>query len=334
MKFTIRFLTFAIAVLAAIPLVALALVYSQSPSQGAVDDTGTLTFSSVLPPEHVELPLLPYTAEDGARLGYRYIPARTVTAPLVILIHGSGWHGGSYQWLARQIAGDGDIAVAIPDLRGHGPAPERRGDVDYIGQLEDDVAALARQLRKPGQRLILAGHSSGGGFVIRFAGGRHGAMLDGAVLLSPFLKYDAPTMRDNAGGWSQALVRRAIGLSILNGFGIHALDGLTVVSFHFPRAILGGPQGKTATTAYSWRLNVSYAPRRDYLGDLAKLPPFLLVVGKEDEAFRADQFQPVVSSANPNGEYHILAGVDHLGLINAQATADLVRAYVARQTMR
>jgi alpha-beta hydrolase superfamily lysophospholipase len=333
MKIVIRLLTVAIAVFAAIPLAALVLIYTQSPSGGAGDDK-TLTFSSVIPPETVELPLMTYVAEDGAKLGYRFIPAKSETAPLVILIHGSGWHGGSYQWLARQIAANGDIAVAIPDLRGHGPSPQRRGDVDYIGQMEDDIATLAKQLLKPGQKLILAGHSSGGGFVIRIAGGQYGGMLSGAVLLSPYLNYKAPTMRDNAGGWSQALVRRAIGLSILNGLGIHALDGLTVVTFHFPRAVLDSPQGKAATTAYSWRLNVSYAPRRDYLGDVARLPPFLLVAGREDEAFRADQFEPTLSKANPNGEYHVLEGVDHLGLINVQGTADLVRDYVHRQIAR
>ncbi|MCD2174524.1 alpha/beta hydrolase [Rhizobium sp. C4] len=333
MNTALRVLTVTIALLAAIPLVALGLIFSQSPEAPAKDDD-TLNFKSVLPPEQVTLPLLPYKAEDGSELGYRFIPAKSDNAPLVILIHGSGWHGGSYQWLARQIAGEGDIAVAIPDLRGHGPSPQMRGDVDYIGQMEDDVAALAKQLLKPGQKLILAGHSSGGGFVIRFAGGQYGGMLSGAVLLSPYLNYKAPTMRDNAGGWSQALVRRAIGLSILNGFGIHALDGLTVVTFHFPRAVLESAEGKAATTAYSWRLNVSYAPRRDYLGDVGKLPPFLLVAGKQDEAFRADQFEPTLSPVNPRGEYHVLDGVDHLGLINNQATADLVRAYVSRQIGR
>jgi len=334
MKLAIRLVMTVIAFLVAIPLVALALVFTQHPADVPKDDAATLTFSSVRPPESVDLPLRSYRAEDGSELGYRYLPAKSDNAPLVILVHGSGWHGGSYQWLARQIAANGDIAVAIPDMRGHGPSPERRGDVDYIGQLEDDVAALAKQLLKPGQKLILAGHSSGGGFVIRFAGGKYGGMLSGAVLLSPYLNYKAPTMRDNAGGWSEALVRRAIGLSILNGLGIHALDSLPIVTFHFPRAVLDGPEGKTATTSYSWRLNVSYAPRRDYLGDVAKLPPFLLVAGKQDEAFRADQFQPTLSKANASGDYHILDGVDHLGLINTQATADLIRSYVQGQITR
>lgn len=328
-----RHLMILVAVIAAIPLAALALVLSQSPQ---ADEKGarTLTFSSVLPPEKVDMPLMHYAADDGADLGYRYFPARRADAPLIILIHGSGWHGGSYQWLAREIAAGGDIAVAVPDLRGHGLTPERRGDVDYIGQFEDDIAALAVKLRKPGQRLILAGHSSGGGLVIRFAGGPHRKMLDAAILLSPYLRYDAPTMRANAGGWAHVLMRRAIGLSILNGFGIHALDGSKVVTFHFPDAVLHGPLGATATTHYSWRLNQSFAPRRDYLADVAGLPPFLLIAGRNDEAFRADMFEPVLAKANGSGEYHLLDGVDHLGVINSRAAADLARAYVLKVAVK
>lgn len=329
MKRARRILVALIIIVAAVPAIALALVFSQSPQAYKSGDQ-TLKFASVLPPEPVDVPLQTYRADDGSELGYRYFPAKNADAPLVILLHGSGWHGGSYQWLARQISAGGDIAVAVPDLRGHGPAPQRRGDVDYIGQLEDDVAALAHHLLKPGQKFILAGHSSGGGLVIRFAGGKWGPMLDGAILLSPFLKYDAPTMRDNAGGWAHPLIRRAVGLTILDAMGIHALDGMTVVTFQFPQSVLDGPLGGTATTHYSQRLNVSYAPRRDYKADIARLPPFLLVAGRDDEAFKADQFQPVLSSASPKGEYHLLDGVDHLGLINTQATAGLARRFVLK----
>lgn len=315
-----------VAALAAIPLAALALVLTQWPDESASGEK-TLDFASVVPPQEVSMPLLHVTAADGAELGYRYFPARRADAPLVILIHGSGWHGGGYQWLAREIAAGGDVAVAVPDLRGHGPAPQRRGDVAYIGQLEDDIAGLAKALRKPGQALILAGHSSGGGLVVRFAGGRHGSMIDGAILLSPYLRYDAPTMRDNAGGWTRVLTRRVIGLSILNALGIHALDGLTAVTFRFPQSVLQGPQGRTATTHYSWRLNQSYAPRRDYLTDIARLPPFLLIAGTNDEAFRADRFEPVLSSVHNGGKYRLLDGVDHLGLINNREAARLSRRH-------
>ncbi len=39
----------------------------------------------------------------------------------------------------------------------HGFTPKRRGDVDYIGQLEDDLADLITAKRQPRQKVILVG---------------------------------------------------------------------------------------------------------------------------------------------------------------------------------
>lgn len=58
--------------------------------------------------------------------------------------------------LANQLSEHG--WVAVPDLRGHGVSPERRGDVDHIGQLEEDLADLIDQLRQGGQTVTLIGH--------------------------------------------------------------------------------------------------------------------------------------------------------------------------------
>ena len=75
----------------------------------------------------------------------------------------------------------------------------------------------------------MLGHSSGGWLVVRFAGGAHGDLIDHAVLLAPFLKYNAPTTRENAGGWAYTMVRRIIGLSMLNTFRITALNYLPII---------------------------------------------------------------------------------------------------------
>lgn len=120
------------------------------------------------------------------------------TGPLVILIHGSGWNGLQFNGLAAIL--NVTSSVLVPDLRGHGAQSGRRGDVGYIGQLEDDLADLIKAKARPGQKVVMLGHSSGGGLVVRFAGGAHGGLLDGAVLLAPFLKYNAPTTRPNSGG--------------------------------------------------------------------------------------------------------------------------------------
>ena len=66
-------------------------------------------------------------------------------------------------------------------------APGRRGDIDYIGQLDDDLADLVALIRrdKPAASLTLIGFSGGGAFTIRIAGGRYGALFDRFILIDP-----------------------------------------------------------------------------------------------------------------------------------------------------
>lgn len=268
-----------------------------------------------------------YTAPDGIDLPMTVVhdPAAGEDLPVVVMIHGSGWHGQQFDRLAWALR---DVAeVRAVTLRGHGADPVRRGDVDYIGQLEDDLASAIGDVAQ-GRKVVLLGHSSGGGLVVRFAGGRHGGLFDAAILLAPFLKHDAPTTRENAGGWARPLTRRIIGLSMLNMVGIHALDHLTAIRFAMSEAVLDGPLGHTATTAYSWRLNKSYAPRSDYKADIAALPPFLLIAGADDESFHADRYDPLMSGVTDKGSYHVLPGIGHLGVVDAPRTETLIREFL------
>jgi non-heme chloroperoxidase len=125
--------------------------------------------------------------------------------------------------LAEFLSSEGLAQVFTPDLRGHGHTPERRGDVDYIGQLEDDLADLIALVRKvnPNAMLIVGGHSSGGGLAVSFAGSRYGDQAEAYILLSPFLKYNAPTTRSDSGGWAHPYTGRIVGLTMLNNLGIH-----------------------------------------------------------------------------------------------------------------
>lgn len=125
---------------------------------------------------------------------------------MTILLHGSGWHSRYFLPLAGFISSEGLSQVYTPDLRGHGHSPERRGDVDYIGQLEDDLLDFIAMIPKdnPKAMLILGGHSSVGGLAVRFAGSKYGHAY---LLLSPYLQYNAPTVRHNSGGWARPLYK-------------------------------------------------------------------------------------------------------------------------------
>lgn len=239
-------------------------------------------------------------------------------------------HGGQFEQLATTLAADGVADVLVPDLRGHGPSPEHRGDVAYIGQLEDDLAALIDANAGTDQEVVLLGHSSGGGLVVRFAGGTHGAMMDRAVLLAPYLGHDAPTTRPKSGGWAHPLLRRYIGLEILNRFGVTAFNGLTVVQFNVPEAIQTEEASGAMTPAYSYRLNTSYHPRPDLGADVASLPDVLLIAGAEDEAFIAELYQPMMETFTARGTYHILPNVRHMDAVYAPATSDLIKGWLKR----
>ncbi|WP_232784154.1 alpha/beta hydrolase [Moritella sp. Urea-trap-13] len=241
---------------------------------------------------------------------YRHYPSQSNI--VLILLHGSGWHSQYFLPLAESISAGGLAEVYTPDLRGHGPTPERRGDVEHIDQLEDDLADLIAHIRKvrPNAKLIVGGHSSGGGLAIRFAGSRYAKQVDAYLLLSPFLKYNAATMRPNSGGWANPYTGRIVGLSMLNMMGIHWCDSLTAISFYMPKAVRDG----TETLAYSHRLNTAYAPR-DYKKDLSAITqPVLVVGGCADDAFIAEQFEPVISQYT-DVEVSLLPNVTHMGVV-------------------
>jgi len=145
-----------------------------------------------------------------------------------------------------------------------------------------------------------------------------------ATVLVPDLRGHAPTTRQNSGGWAHVLTARLIGLSMLNAFKIKALNHLTVIQFAMPKQVLDGPLGANATSAYSYRLNTSYAPRNAYENDVAGLPDFLLLAGTKDEAFIADAYQPLMSGLTDKGQYHLIDGAAHLDVVNAPQTLDLM----------
>ena len=175
-----------------------------------------------------------FQARDGTSLAYRLYPARNgATDRLAILVHGSSGSSADMHAVARALADSGVAAAAI-DTRGHG-ASGTRGDIGYIGQLDDDLADLVAELRPqyPTARLTLIGHSSGGGFTLRIAGEPEGKLFDRFVLLAPYLGYSAPTNRpsEGPGRWADADVPRILALMFLRRLGVDWGQSLPVIAF-------------------------------------------------------------------------------------------------------
>lgn len=124
------------------------------------------------------------------------------------MVHGLGEHGGRYRTVASQVAKNG-WATLIPDLRGHGESPGRRGHApSYFGLLEDIHAArqTAASLTESVPQVLL-GHSMGGNLAASYSLRRHelrSALPDlrGLILSAPmFLPTNPPTRSQIFAAW-------------------------------------------------------------------------------------------------------------------------------------
>jgi len=275
-------------------------------------------FSGVPPPRT-------FVARDGTRLAWLHYPAAGTdpTPRRIVLVHGSSARGRSMHVLAQALA-DAGFAVAALDMRGHGDSIPR-GQADYIGQLDDDIEDFLRAVPHAGPN-TLAGFSSGGGFVLRFAGGPQQDLFDRYLLLAPYLHHDAPTNRPADGAWVSVGLPRLVALTLVNRLGITSGNHLPVLRFGLTAAAK-----EVLTSSYSYTLATNFRPRNDYMGDIRNLhQPLRIVAGRDDELFDAARYAGVFAEAGHPVPITLVDGVKHIGLtLDAAATAAIVDA--ARQ---
>ena len=249
-----------------------------------------------------------YAARDGVELGYRAYEGGG--DQVVVMIHGSSDDGAGMHALARAMR-DAGASVYVPRVRGHYGSP-RQGDIDYVGQLEDDLADMVAMLRvaHPKAGFSLIGFSSGGGFVLRVIGGADEKLFDRFIMISPALPPGAPVHRPDFGGWASVSVPRIVILSLLERAGIDWFGGLPIVAF------ATNPETKSLTSRYSFRLAYDFGPpQRDYLAALPRSrKPVALLVGGSDELFYPDRYAPLLQPVRRDLRVAIVPGVGHIGM--------------------
>jgi pimeloyl-ACP methyl ester carboxylesterase len=227
--------------------------------------------------------------------------------------------------LAQALQAAGATVYAV-SLRGHGGSGTANGDVSYLGQLDDDLADLVKGagLDKPGVHRTLAGFSSGGGLVLRIAGGPQAGLFDDYLAISPYIAQDSPTNKPNSGGWAGVAVPRIMAQSLLDGFGLPWFQGLPAV--HFATA---AKADNSRTPVYSFRLVASLQLGRDWRAVLARISaPTRIVIGANDELFNADQFRPTMQAINPRIGVTVVPNEGHLAMIaDAAATTAIAAAW-------
>jgi len=254
-----------------------------------------------------------FRMRDGVLLSARRYPGNT--KQLVLLLHGLGGSAAAMDDTARRLRPATGSGVVSLDLRGNGQSPGRWGDLAYVGQYEDDVADVITALRKdhPGERLILAGYSMGGGIAMRYAARRTLPPVDGYLLFAPHLGDSSPTARKSpADPHKDQPIRldipRILGLLMFNKIGFTGLNHLCTMYFNV----------KIAGHLACYRFNAmrSVAPT-DYKTALtADAKPLLIVAGDKDKAFIAKRYPDVVI-LHHNGQALIVAGATHDSILHS-----------------
>lgn len=263
---------------------------------------------------------LKFTMRDGKQLfSYVYESESKTT---IILLHGilsSAYMMNKTSGLLREATNSKVIAL---DFRGHGQSEGAPGDVDYINQYVDDLEDVILTLKKekPNQKIILAGHSMGGGIILRYAMKKNAPKINGYILFAPHLGVNAPTVigedttaQENS--FIKLHINRIIGLKMMNAIGETKYNNLPVLFFNLPEAM--------PVTKYSYRANESMSPLDYKKGLNAIQAPLLVVVGSKDEAFDSSKFNSAVTK-NSRGEVYIIENETHNGIRHNKKTMDIV----------
>lgn len=295
---------------------------AQLPPMPSVSDPFKSVDFSDLPP------IQKFSGRDGAQMAYRaYGQTNAGGKGSVVIVHGSSSRSDSIHPLAKGFAQAGYVAYAL-DMRGHGASGEK-GQVAYIGQLEDDVEDFLKASRPSGTKSLI-GFSAGGGFALRFAADARRTLFDNYLLLSPFLSQDASTYRPASGGWASVGMPRMLALIVLNRIGISSFNYLPVTAY-----ALRPEDRKFLTPRYSFALAMNFRPHYNYRGDIAaSSQPMEVLVGQNDDQFYPERFGSEFSIAGQDVPVSIVPATGHIELtltpIAIQAAVESIARLNAR----
>lgn len=254
-----------------------------------------------------------FTLKDNKRIfAYRF-PKESVNT--VVLLHGVGSTAYLYNKTAGLLQEATGAEIYSLDMRGHGQSDGKPGDVEYINQYADDLAEIISMLRKekPNGKIIIVGHSMGGGIALRFSMGNYPVKADAYILFAPLIGHDSPAMAnhqsDNGADSTEVFVKihfpRIIGLKMLNEINEHENDSLPVLFFNLPE--------NAPLRSYSYRANMSMAPDQ-YKEALRKLKaPAIVLTGEKDEVFSEEAMKKAIVE-NSQAKAYTIENTTHNGV--------------------
>jgi pimeloyl-ACP methyl ester carboxylesterase len=270
-------------------------------------------------------------ARDGESLYLRKIGRDSQR--VIVFLHGIASTHETLLNTAKQLHEATGAQILLPDLRGHGFSQGENYDVAYIGQYEDDLEDILLHLKSKASassigaysRIIIGGHSMGGGITMRYALKDNKPEVDGYLLFAPNFG-EGPTQREVSGDAAQDSpiyfnTPRMIGLLMLNTIGINHFDSLSIMYFNFAPHMM----------AYSYSSIMSAQPIRPQTTDQALLnitQPLIAIIGQEDEVFLASAYPSFVSENSVLGSTELIEDADHMGILSNPKAIEKASAWI------
>ena len=269
-----------------------------------------------------------FKMRDGIQIhGQRYEQSSNKT---VLLLHGTLANSYTYNKMAGLLRAALEAEVIAIDLRGHGQSGGAPGDVSTLNQYAEDLDDIITSIKKenPKETIILAGHSMGGGIILRHVATFPETPIDGYLLFAPNLGNNAPTTQqelDIESNFIKTHLSRGLGLRLLNELGIHEYDSMKVVFYNLPEQM--------PIRSYSYRSMQASFPE-DYREALRAIDkPMLVLVGSEDEAFLAEEYAPLIKTYS-EGESYVVEGETHNGIRHSEEAMEKVRHWTISHNLK
>lgn len=264
-----------------------------------------------------------FKTRDGIRLYSNFFDVQSNTT--IILLHGILANNYQFNTSAGRISETTKTNVITLDFRGHGKSDGKQGDIDYIDQYVDDVSDVVGILRKENlnQKIILAGHSMGGGIAMRYVSKKNTEPVDGYLLFAPALGWESPTTRKESNPedkqFSQAHIPRIIGTAMLNTVGITSFNNKPVLYFNL--------QNGMPIVEYTYCSMASMSPE-DASESFKKVDkPLLVLVGENDVVFYPNEYEPLVTE-NSAGEVRIIENANHNSVHYNSKSIDIIKKWL------
>ncbi|MGR5066087.1 alpha/beta hydrolase [Photobacterium sp. DNB22_13_2] len=283
-------------------------------------DPGTFfSLAEVIDAEKKPLSPLEYIqATDDTSLAFRaYLPQKAKA--ILVFYHGAGAHSGlTYNHIGAGLSDNFDIAVYMPDIRGHGGSGGERGDSPNVEQVWSDINTVVDNARNqyPDVPIFVGGHSSGAGLVLNYSSWDQRAETDGYVFLAPYFGFRSETQYDE--GENKGFQFSTVDTSdfIINSISGGLFFGHSkAVKFHYPEAVLKkNPEIVAFNTVNMSNAVTPSSPDTQLLN----IQQFGLWIGKQDEAFdpvKVVKFAKVNSNKENQYEIEIVDKENHFSII-------------------